>query len=312
MTAVDEAIQWMMEIGPKGLPQDQLREFEAWLALHPDNQQAWNTLQRGLTACNAAARQPAARMALDMRLQRLTTRRTVVRRAVAGAGVVLVGLAVGEQFFPLEQVFASSATRTGERRRLDRADGSSVILGPRSALDIGGAGNPRFVRLRAGRIVADVAPNNEPFIVDMPGMTMRVLGGRVLVTRSADLVSATVIEGEGVLEVAGGARSELRPGSRAMRDGEASRIENADIEVDTAWTDGLLIAKNQTLAWIVDELRLYFPGTIRCRSDVARMRATGVFRLDNPRGALDAIASSHNLEVANFGGYLLMLRRKEV
>jgi len=310
-TPVDQAIQWMIELGPEGISSEKPRAFKAWLAESPENERAWMTLQRGLSACQVAARRPAAKFALDNRLQHLTTRRTAMKLATLGAAAAFGGMLVTERFFPLDQAFASSATATGQRKRFTLADGSSVLLGPRSAFDLGGPGRSRFLHLRTGRMIAEVAPGKEPFIVDAAGFRMQIRTGRVLLARDTDLIAATTIEGESDLEIDGAGVQKLQSGRRALRAGGVVRTEAADLETDMAWSEGLLIAKNQTLDWIVGELRLYFLGAIRYRTDIARLRATGVFRLDNPRGALEALASSLNLEISSVGGYVLTLRRKE-
>jgi transmembrane sensor len=51
---------------------------------------------------------------------------------------------------------------------------------------------------------------------------------------------------------------------------------------DSAWTRGQIVADNMRLADFLAELARYRPGIVRCEGNVANLRVSGVFPLNDP------------------------------
>ncbi|MNP56357.1 fec operon regulator FecR [compost metagenome] len=58
------------------------------------------------------------------------------------------------------------------------------------------------------------------------------------------------------------------------------------------WVNGRLVIDNWPLGRVLDELQRYRPGFIDCAKDVAQLRVSGAFPLDDTSRALEAIAQA--------------------
>lgn len=298
----EEAVAWMVEFMSGEMTEARKRAFEAWLTGGPEREHAWIRLQGGLHPYGVASRTPAVRDGLMAGAPPRRSRRAVLG-AVAGLLGLGGGLAVADRFVPLPLLLADRVTRTGERRRVVLADSSVVDMAPRSAVDLGSTDDPRRVRLREGRVLASVVRAPRRFVLDAPGLTLNAAEGRFVLEARDGRVSATAIAGQAGLAVAGEDLGPLEPGTRFVADAAGSRREPVDIEVAAGWTRDLLIARGETVADIVRDLRPYFPGVIRFDPAVGGRRATGVFRLDQPGAAVAALAASLDLQATFLGPY---------
>lgn len=302
----EEAVAWMVEFMSGEMTEARKRAFEAWLTGGPERERAWIRLQGSLHPYGVAARTPTIR---DVLVAGAPPRRS--RRAVLGAVAGLLGLggglAVADRFVPLPLLLADRITRTAERRRVILADSSMLDMAPRSAVDLGPRDDPRRVQLREGRVLAEVVRAPQRFVLDAPGLTLNAAEGRFVLDARDGRVAATALAGEAGLAVAGENLGRLEPGTRFVSDADGARREPADVEVAAGWTQDLLIARGETVADIVRELRPYFPGVIRFDPAVGGRRATGVFRLDQPGAAVKALADSLDLDATAVGPYWISI-----
>lgn len=63
------------------------------------------------------------------------------------------------------------------------------------------------------------------------------------------------------------------------------------------------------LGSVVERLRPYFPGVIRVTDEAASLPVTGVFPLDQPLRALDALVHTLPLKISRYAGYLVLIAR---
>jgi transmembrane sensor len=60
---------------------------------------------------------------------------------------------------------------------------------------------------------------------------------------------------------------------------------------ESDWTRGLLNVNNRSLAEVVESLKPYYRGVLNVAPQVAALRVSGIFPLDDPRHALNMLAS---------------------
>jgi transmembrane sensor len=236
-----------------------------------------------------------------------------VLRAVAMV-VLLVGGAVffwqatqqqqdGRSLMASAQTFA---TAVGERDSLGLPDGTSVLLGPGSALTVaaGYGKERREVELR-GDALFDV-PHDEarPFVVRAGAAAIRDLGTAFTVQTDDDgRVRVVVTSGAVVLHAAGtpeAAGAVLRQGDRGMlqEGGHAAVQRTAVTEDDLAWTRGRIVFSNAPLAQVSATLRRWFGIELRVADPaLADRHLTASFTGESPEQVLKVIALALGAEV---------------
>lgn len=298
----EAAIQWMVDMCSGEMTEHQLRSFEAWLNGDPRNEAAWIKLQEGLLPCGVASRQGLPPGALTDRLAKMSSSRRQFLTGIVGLlGAGAVGALSVDHFLPKGALTADHVTLTGQQERIWLADGSSVFLAPRAAVDIDYRPDLRSVRVIDGEVLVTAASGINPFRIDIDQVSLMTNDSVFSIRRRPGRLSITGVEGEGVFGPAPG--HHIGKSERIVFANNRFERETADLEVDTAWTDGLLLVKNETLASVVEELRPYFVGVIRVNPGVANLRVTAVLPLEDPNTALDALASSLDLEISRISDY---------
>lgn len=296
------AIGWMVELASGDMSDEQYRRFEAWLKADPRNESVWITLQEGLMPLGVAARQRLPSRALTDRLRTINaSRRTLMTGVLSCVGLIPIGMAAMDRFVPLADIMADQVTRTGEKSHLVLADGSGLVLGPRTAVDILFTKDVRKLRLHGGEVMVKVTSQATPFHLVAGSEALRAETGQFIVAKRRGALSFTGIEGQGAV----GSRPAhlLGPGDRVLYSNGRSEKTRVDLEVTTAWLDGLLIAKDRAVGAIIDDIRPYFPGVIRVDPVIDAMRATAVLDLGRPNHALDTLAASLQLSIARITPY---------
>ena len=74
------------------------------------------------------------------------------------------------------------------------------------------------------------------------------------------------------------------------------------------WTRGLLVARNKSIAEIVDMLRPYYGGAIVVRDDAfAGLQASGIYDLDDPVSTLRSLAALHGAVLRQVSPWLVVV-----
>lgn len=311
----EEAIEWMVLLHSGEAEADDRRRLAEWRARDPRHDQAWQRLQGTLARTIAPIRQvdrqaPAQSSVMErvmLRPPAAPHRRQLLRRSL---GLAAIGLATGaltHRFLPLQNLVADLSTGTGERRRFDLPDGSSLMLNARSAVDIRFSAGVREVRLRAGELIATVAADvARPFTVRTDHGTASALGARLLVGIAPDQSRSTALALDRGARVDNGAeRLNLRRGEAAFFRPTGIERLPGDASGRSAWADGMLLAADQPLFEVIAALRPYREGFIRLSPEAARLRVLGAFPLDDTDNALRSLEQTMPLEIRRFGSLLV-------
>ncbi|UHC19950.1 DUF4880 domain-containing protein (plasmid) [Methylobacterium currus] len=306
--SVEAAINWMVELCSGAVSNRQRRAFTDWLAADPSHEEAWVRLQEGLMPCGVASRQglPSGRLTRGL-AERRTDRRSVVAGLAAMLGFGAAGAVVANRFVPLGDLLADHVTRTGEQGSIRLADGSEVVLAPRTALDVDVAQGRRGMRLVEGEVILRVAEHADPFRLEAGPLRLAAEAGSYMVERRAGALVATGLLGTGRLAFGAASDAPIGRGERvALEQGRPQR-QTVDVADATAWLDGVVVATDRPVAAIVHALRPYFAGVIRLDPAVAEIRATGVFPLRRPHEALEVLAASLDLSMTSVAHYWITI-----
>ncbi|MGW5960953.1 FecR family protein [Methylorubrum thiocyanatum] len=305
----EAAIEWMVELGAGTASERQVRAFEAWLHADARNEAAWIRLQEGLMPYGVASRQGTLRDLLrPVRSRRPPSRRSVLTGLVAVVGAGGAAGSLANRFVPLDGVLADHFTYTGEQQNVRLADGSELVLAPRTAVNVRYEPGLRGIQLVEGEVLVRAASRATPFHASLGALTLRTQSGEFVLDRRGAALSVTGVQGAGELEGPdlGRVQSVALGDLIEVVEGRVRR-STTDREAATAWLSKLLVATDRPLAAVVDKLRPYFPGVIRLDPAIASLRVTGVFSLKDPNAVLDSLAETLGLSVSRIAGYWVSL-----
>jgi transmembrane sensor len=293
-----EAADFLLRV--QAAPRDgQLRaEVEAWLARDRRHQGAWDQVRQAWTLLGEAPQKPAAFNPLAGARRARTRTPAMAGRArrfapiAAALAAACLVVAIGPT--ALIHARADAVTGLGERRAITLADGSRVILGPKSAIAYADHAQGRDVRLISGQAWFEVEHDaRRPFVVRAGEVEATDLGTAFEVRRQAGAVEVTVAHGlvgvaaKGVdAKLGAGDRIVVTPGS-----GQAHQ-ERLSPDAIAPWRDGYLLVRDAKVEDVVAELRRYQPGVVLIADKaLANRRVTGLYSLDHPEAAMRALVA---------------------
>lgn len=294
--AMEQAATWFSLLQSGQATDADRTRWQAWLTSSPESQAAWAFVERVSQRFAPLQSAPAPRLAADALQtanQRFSRRRTLLLgvAAMAGSGSLL-GWAVWRQagwVDPLLAHFADHHTATGERRNLVLADGTQVWLASASAFDQDYRADLRRLRLRSGEILIQTAADTgRPFVVDTAHGRLRALGTRFNVRLDeAGGTQLAVYEGAVEITLAHGGQSTVVAAGQQVRF-TADRWDDttAADPAREAWSRGILLAQDMSLAQVVAELARYRRGHIAVAPEVAGLTVLGSYPLDDFNGTL--------------------------
>lgn len=335
--ASKEATDWLILLKDDPDDPDLRHAFEAWFRQSPVNAAAWEAMQQASKAMDQATpvhadqwqpilaelRGEARNVTLPVphtRRGAISNNRPIVghigRRQALGLGGIaaaacFLAVVVGPNL--LLDLRSDYATGTAETRTIRLADDSTVTLAPESAITVAYTPGERHIRLLAGEAFFEVAPNPErPFRVQAEAVDVTVLGTAFDVRRGEDETDVAVEQG--VVRVdhttADPPVTETLTAGQSVRVSWAGRAERGDgpVERVAAWRRNQLIARDEPLGIVVDQLRPYYTGKIIVTDEALAGRpVTGVYNLTDPVEALRGIARAQNAVVRRITPWVVIV-----
>lgn len=281
----------------------------AWIGRSPTHEAAWAKVAaiHGMTGKILTDRKRAAQ-----REDRGFTRRHVMLGGAIGLGA----LATGSQFLPglLLAARADVITATAELRRVPLPDGSTVTMGPDSAISVQFSKTGRSVDLLSGMAFFEVAKDSaRPFAVHTGGLSVTALGTAFDVSSDAGVVSVSV--DHGLVE----ARAPDLSPSGAERLGEGqwlsfdlsshsvNRGEREPFQI-ARWRKGMIVAEMETVSAVVARISRWQAGQVVIADPFLGERlVSGVFDLSDPLRALDAAVRPFGARVRKLTSFMIVI-----
>ena len=264
-----------------------------------------------VAALDAAAKQAAQRpLDVEAALLRVKTRakaqsRTAVRRFAgfaAAAAILLVASLLMSRRSTTEEpqaIARSYSTGVGQRDSVTLADGSHVILGPATRLEVRG----RDAILTGEAFFRVVHDETLPFTVHAGDVAIRDIGTEFSVHNDpAELVR--VVVHEGAVEITATNSATLNPGDVGVvtQGGVIEASRGAATPDDLAWTRGRLVFRNAPIAELASDLRRWYGVELRVTdSALLRRHFTGSFAGEPANDVLRAIALAFGARVERRG-----------
>lgn len=306
------AIKWMVTLNSGNVTEQQVRDLESWRRASPGNAEAWNRMSGGLQPFDVLAQSGLPRGVVAQLHDPATRRdRRAVLKGLVGLGATGgAGAALLQRFVPMEDVLSDHYTRTAQHEQFQLADGSDVILAPRSSLNLVTGPDTRGLQFVRGRMMLNVArAEPRPFVVDLGPSRFAASAGAFVFDRRDGHVAVTGLTGGGTLSGAG-RRMTIKASERLSVDGAQVHLSKIDVDAESSWTTGLAVVDNETLGHIVEQIRPYYAGFVRLDPAVVDQRVSGVFNLFEPVAALETLARSVGLAMVQTAGFWIRIEPK--
>lgn len=291
---LDKAISWRLKLDATDQDPAQHLAFQAWLHATPEHTEAWSRLEQIEQDISRDA-SPLLRATLIKDkpiVPAKTSRMTKSLLSIALLAALALGLANHQR--PLSDWFADQVTASGEQLQVRLDDNSLLRLNSRSAVDIKFTANERRLVLHSGEILVETAHGDKrPFIVETEQGRLQALGTRFLVRESNHSTRLIVLKSAVAAQPTQGSdRRIINAGQQVLITEQGlSQTDTAPMAAD-AWVHGMLVVENQRLADLVTTLAQYRSGYLSVAPEVADMRISGSFPLNNSDLALATLPPS--------------------
>ncbi len=315
------AALWVARLGNGPLSTSDRQALDRWLREDPRHAAAFAEARTAWAVMDDVAASPGALLhdlppsrgaeVIPLRPIPERGRSAVWVRAAAMAASLLILLAGAGLWFgdPMVMMAADHRTAPAERRTVTLPDGSTVELGPASAIALRYTDSERRVELLQGLAYFAPAPRQgeerRPFVVEAARGTARALGTQFTVERFSDSVEIVVVEHEvQVTSTATDGQERqivLSPGQSVRYAGAGLASAKAvNLDQALAWQRGRLVFDRVPLDHVVAELNRYRRGRIVIgNAALASRTVSGVFDTADPEAVLATIARELGVRTAS-------------
>ena len=304
---LEESADWLMCFNEGQLSQQQQQDFIHWQHASPEHTRAWQKAQRLLDNFEHI---PSDIAALTLNRPEDASRRAAMLKLAffIGAVPLVGGGGGGGYYYQLNSEQADYISKVGEQRNITLPDGSELLLNTDSQLDVFYNQEQRLIHLHSGEILVETAANTNsqnkrPFKVQLNNIELKALGTRFIV-RTA---STNKVRKQHYLAVTAGAvqislanRQEkivINAGEEVYFTDSTIQPITAIIAVNTAWSNGMLMADSMRLDDFVNELSRYRNGVIRVDASIANLAVSGAFPLDNIEQSLAMLLDTYPIKM---------------
>ncbi|MCY1483586.1 Protein FecR [compost metagenome] len=296
-SAITQAIDWQLRLQAGMSSAETLAEFAAWRQASEEHGEAWRRL------CELDA--PFA--SLDDASSRILLNSYRPRRARTGAALALLltlgcGLFAVNREIPLDALGADYATATGELRSLRLDDGTELLLGPRTLVDIESDDSSRTLTLRRGSLAIRTGHGDgRRLMVRSADGRMRPLGTYFSVVRDDAGTTLDVLRSAVAAQGASAQELVVREGQRLrLRDGQLQPLGASPPAAD-AWTRGMLLVNERPLGEVIAILSDYKRGFISLAPGLEDLAISGSFSLRDGDRTLAALANVLPIRIERYG-----------
>lgn len=277
--------------------------FEIWRTQDPAHGAACKRLDGAFGAVARLREYGVPAAVVQHSLQGLS-RRSVLR-ATVGLGGLCSGVSLlAWQVVSSQGLLADQHTGLAQRRQETLPDGSSVWLDARTAVDVAMDPYQRNLALHHGRLLVQASSAAMPLQVSAPQARIQSNDARFIVQARRDRsLQVTALRGAVALALPAGDRLELAEGRRVSLAGHRPPELAAARGTEALWTRGFIALDDEPLAQLIDALRDYYVGVLALHANVAELRVSGMFSLDDPDRTLQALAETRPVRVRTITRY---------
>lgn len=313
------AADWFARLREPEVSVEQMLAWQRWMTQDNKHAQAFEQIEQVSATLRLAKRPTPASPAQEARDRYDGSTPLGAWRAPAfrlplaiAASIAVAGLTVALMML---QKTSPDVLRTavGENRTVKLADGSSVVLGGNTELEVTFDGKLRHLGLTRGEAFFTVAKDpSRPFKVEAGDTTVIAVGTEFNVRRGADQTVVAVLEGRVIVEsdAANTPLSLLRGSRRALSPvpviaGEQTTVSAAGIAAPSAsanpaaaiaWQSGRLAFQLESLNHVLEDVNRYAPKPVVLEDEsVGNLRITATVVRGNVGGLITSIERAFGL-----------------
>jgi len=301
----EEALDIVMRIQEDPDNTVTLELVSRWRARSSDHEVAWREAMEIYGMTGKVMRDQ--RRAISSKI----SRRSLLTGSAAGLAVIAGGALFGPQL--ILQAQADFMTTSAQLKDVSLSDGSQVTLGPDTAIRLQFGESERRVELLAGMAFFDVKSDPaRPFNVQTGDLTATAVGTAFDVSNDAGYLTVSVDHGLVAIRPTGAndAPTPLGQGDWLSFNEQTQNFErgNRDASQIAAWRQGLLVAERDTIASVVARIARWQSGRVLlAQSSFGAQRISGVFDLNNPAAALEAVVEPYGGRVRQVSPWLTIV-----
>lgn len=297
----EQAIYWLTLMTSGEAGDEQLAEFNAWLAENTAHQAAWHDAQ--LLWHDVSLLTDADIAEIDVPAKKtIASLPRPRRRHLSFPGLSLAACLLLSAVLSMHDIsyyLADYRTGTGIQQTLTLADGSTVQMNTDTALSVDYSSSVRRLTLHGGEAWFKVAADpDRPFEVSTDYGTVRALGTAFDVKNAEGLVTVTVYQHAVRVQLANGEKMERLPEGAALHFDKTIHgpETQAKLSETGAWHEQHMVFQDRNLHDVIKELNRYRKGRIVIADSALNdLPLTGTFDTDNPDEALLMIQQSLGL-----------------
>lgn len=215
---------------------------------------------------------------------------------IAVCVAVFFVLSANGDFRLLQNWRADVVTAQGEKKPYDLPDGSSVVLGADTALELNFSDpDQRIVKILRGQAFFRVRPDHEKsFRVDAGQSHVMVTGTAFDVSKQSDFVSVAVEHGSVLISGDQSTASvALAPDEKiVVLNGIPGAVEKVDADLELSWMKGHVSFHKQRFGTVTDTLQRYMKKSVFIRGNISDRIVSGSFPTENPEEALQSLVQA--------------------
>ncbi|MEI7254330.1 DUF4880 domain-containing protein [Dickeya dadantii] len=281
------AAEWYATLHDEACSERERRAWRSWLESDDRHQLAWRQVEQ----IQARFQTPDNRLISSVLSRQGRERRSALKLLVLAGLTGTVGYSL-----PWRSYAADYRTGVGERRQLTLAQGVQVWLNTDSALNVRHQNDELVLQLLSGELLLEREDGeNTPLWLEtgqgrvMPASVCK-LSLRTWEQRSC----LAVFGGEAYLQLAAGADRRLRlpAGQEVTYSREQWQPPVAVLTFRQSWSSGVLVADNMRLDQLIGEIARYQRLHFQLDDDVAALRISGVFPLQDTERLFNALTKT--------------------
>lgn len=314
-----EAVDWVLRLESGRVTAADVAALKEWRAQSAAHEAAFTDANRLWKTFAPAARNLRARGEISSALSKRVPAAPVLgRRAVLGGGLAAVSAAAAYAvvqppfaLWPsLAELNADYRTATGEQRQLAVSSDVSVHLNTQTSMALRPSdGEIEQIELITGEASFVSRPGQERLLVVLAaGGATKTSRAHFDVRRTGQTVCVTCVDGE-VSVTLKSQLATLGPGQQVSYDDHGLQgVAKADVELVTAWQQGVLIFRRTPLATVVEEINRYRSGrVIVTNSALAQLAVSGRFRIDHMDEVLVRLNQAFGIRSRSLPGGIVLL-----
>lgn len=288
---LEAGIQWLVRMRFDTPDAATVETFERWLDESPEHVRAWQSVSQ---AGERFANLPAAlsRRTLGGARERMSRRQSLKMLGLFAASGAL--LWHGREHAPLPGMLAEYRSGVGERRLVELGEGSRIHMNSDSAFDTAFDGQYRRIRLYRGELLIETSGEDRRplWVMGRDGQVRGDASRFLLNQHHSGFSTLAVRDGEVSLfaDPQTAAVAHVAAGEQVRFGGEGVRPAASDGLDPWAWSDGVIRASDMRLDAFLNELSRHRRGLLLCSDEVAHLRVSGTYQLEDTRQILGLLA----------------------